>query len=196
MIWKASIDLTRALVASMGQHDPVDGLVACLQLRSTALTVGAPVEPDLDAVIADFAAMVDERGLQTVDPLGLGGLMMDAGRLAQLGSRAVFDRGALLDVLLAAARGGLEPFVRSGALQLPASRRLAFRELGLAIGLHAIELAGSPSLRDYVPLAEVIESFWLDPAHCTGEAWLEHRDINEVMLATSLLPEGWLEIVP
>jgi hypothetical protein len=89
---------------------------------------------------------------------------------------------------------------------------ISARELGLAIGLHALEvmkvrsglrsaLVGSArresSLRgllDHVPLASAIESNWLDPVHQNTQAWREHRDINEVMLATSLVPEGCLVI--
>src|SRR5665647_1548004 len=35
MYWKMSIDLMRPLVPSMGQHDPLDGLLTCLDLQST-----------------------------------------------------------------------------------------------------------------------------------------------------------------
>ena len=34
MVWKMSIDLTRPLVPSMGQHDPLDGLVTYLELQT------------------------------------------------------------------------------------------------------------------------------------------------------------------
>ena len=36
MTWKMSTDLSRALVPSMGQHDPLDGLITCVQLQATA----------------------------------------------------------------------------------------------------------------------------------------------------------------
>jgi hypothetical protein len=38
-----------------------------------------------------------------------------------------------------------------------------------------------------------IESFWVDPAHQAVESWTEHEDINTVMLATSILPDGYLD---
>ena len=41
------------------------------------------------------------------------------------------------------------------------------------------------------PCAE-IESFWLPPEHRRVRTWLDHEDINDVMLATSLVPEGFL----
>ena len=43
-----------------------------------------------------------------------------------------------------------------------------------------------------LPLAEAIESSWLDRDSRETRSWLEHRDINEVMLATSLAPAGFL----
>ena len=41
-------------------------------------------------------------------------------------------------------------------------------------------------------MADEIESFWRNPEHRNTDAWSVHRDINEVMLATSLAPEGFL----
>jgi hypothetical protein len=45
-------------------------------------------------------------------------------------------------------------------------------------------------------LARAIASTWRTPANRTGRGWREHRDINEVMLATSLAPDGWLGPAP
>jgi len=39
MYWKMSTDLSRPLVPSMGQHDPLDGYVTAAQLRRTAAGV-------------------------------------------------------------------------------------------------------------------------------------------------------------
>ncbi len=208
MVWKMSIDLSRPLVPSMGQHDALDGLVTCAQLQATARELGVEgAGPDMTDLIADFATMVAGRDLSTADPLGLGGLLTDAARIAQLIPRDVPD-GELLETLLASALEGLPTFLRQGDLRRPAALRLAFRELGLAIGLRAIGLlearfraaaASRPSmlalltkLETAAPLAEIIESFWLDPAPQQSATWSEHRDINEVMLATTLVPEGFL----
>lgn len=43
-------------------------------------------------------------------------------------------------------------------------------------------------------LREEIEAFWLDPAHREERTWQEHRDINDVMLATCLGPEAFLKV--
>jgi hypothetical protein len=53
MYWKMSIDLSRPLVPVMGQHDPLDGYVTCLQLRATASASSAPApSPALEAETA------------------------------------------------------------------------------------------------------------------------------------------------
>jgi hypothetical protein len=206
MVWKMSTDLSRPLVASMGQHDPLDGLITCVQLETTAaLRARAAEGPNLQRAVADFAAMIDGSDLQTEDPLGLGGLLADAYRVAQLMARGAFEDGILLKRLLAVARAGLVHYSQHGDWQQPASRRLAFRELGLAVGLAAIERLqkdtneGSEELRarvhalsSHVGFRASIVSSWLDPEHQRVRTWSEHRDINEVMLATSLVPDGFL----
>jgi hypothetical protein len=202
MYWKLSIDLSRPLVASMGQHDPLDGLVTSAQLEATAAGRG----PSLGAAIADFAAMVDARALATGDPLGIGGLLVDAYRVAQLEQQGARDFG-LLAPLLEAARAGLRHYVAQPDLRLAAPRRLAFREFGLAIGLAALERDDWPAARPavrasidrlsrYGPLRTEIEAFWLQREHRRVDSWLEHANINDVMLATSLQPEGFLVIAP
>jgi hypothetical protein len=51
-------------------------------------------------------------------------------------------------------------------------------------------------LSPYVPLRAEVEKFWSQPAHRRVDGWLEHSDINDVMLATSLRPEGFLVLRP
>jgi hypothetical protein len=41
-------------------------------------------------------------------------------------------------------------------------------------------------------LQDAITHFWLDPESRATALWREHQDINEVMLATALLPDGVL----
>ena len=206
LFWKMSIDLSRPLVASMGQHDAVDGLITCAQLRATATALkGGETGPSLEAELAGFAAMSEPDHWATADPLGLGGLLMDAGRVAQIRTPDGAVNDELLRSLLAAAAEGLHHPAVEEELRGPASHRLAFRELGLSIGLHALPLlegTGSPGTRALVAalgptrrLGPAIESFWLDPEHRRAATWAEHRNINEVMLATSLSPDGCLRLV-
>lgn len=213
MYWKASIDLSRPLVTSMGQHDPLDGLVTYEHLDASARAIGSTTQgPSLAEAIADFAVMIDPDSLATPDPLGLGGILVDAFFLGQLVDRPTgAERDELAGSLLDAALVGLSHYARQPDRHSSADRRLAFRELGLAIGLSAIEMmsrdvrrgadrlgAGSylgsriASLLRYLPLRDDIESLWLQPTNRRVDTWLDHEDINEVMLATSLAPEGFL----
>jgi hypothetical protein len=216
MYWKMSIDLQRPLVASMGQHDPLDGYITYVQLLSTAAGLPqADASPKLKDEIRQVQAMIVAGDLGTDDPLGIGGLLMDAYRMEQLQRQEAAMDSRLLETVLAAALAGLRSYAASGELQLPAEHRLAFRELGLAIGLHAVRLMGeAPShdptqfpmtngvrlrlreLMQYVPMGERIEAFWRAPEHRRSLTWSEHRDINEVMLATSLTPEGFIVLPP
>ena len=216
MYWKMSIDLTRPLVASMGQHDPLDGYITDLQLRSTAARLPASVGgPNLEPEISGLAAMVQAGEWATADPLGLGSLLVDAYRLHQLRQQGDLADDGLLETLLTDSLAGLRHYAGGGELRLPAEHRLAFRELGLAIGLQAAERmwhadegdkTGSAArsgvharlraLRQYAPLGHNIISFWRDPQHRQASTWSEHRDINEVMLATTLGPDGFLVLLP
>jgi hypothetical protein len=210
MFWKMSIDLSRPLVASMGHHDPLDGWLTCVQLQVSASRLAeSTAGPALTDAALDFAQMSAQRDFSTTDPLGLGGLLTDAHRAQQLLQRgAVLERGLVSQLLLAAARG-LARYVRLGELRAPAARRLAFRELGLAIGISALELltgdlcanpvpsddalpAAIEAVSSYSALGAQIRAFWSQAEHRDTSSWTQHRDINDVMLATSLVPEGFL----
>lgn len=201
MVWKMSIDLSRPLVPAMGLHDPLDGFVTCTQLQSTASRMPDPVSgPSVDDEVAGFAAMVDPSRLATSDPLGIGGLLVDAARLAQLKADDARAHRELIERLLVSALDGLTAY-GDDDLRRPANLRLGFRELGLAIGLDAVELtsrladfSAGKSLLRYLPIRDEIETFWSDPENRRSPTWTEHRDINEVMLATSLVPEGFASL--
>jgi hypothetical protein len=89
--------------------------------------------------------------------------------------------------------------------------RLAFRELGLSIGLHALARLDAlfaqrwrrfsnglrlrrqiADLQRFRSLRAPIEEFWLDTNNRRSAGWTDHRDINTVMLASSLMPDGFL----
>jgi hypothetical protein len=50
------------------------------------------------------------------------------------------------------------------------------------------------ALASYTSLIARIERVWLDPANREAESWTAHRDINMVMLATSLAPDGYVKL--
>ncbi len=199
MVWKLSVDLSRPLVDIMGQHDPLDGLVTCLQLDATAHAIGAPLLPPLDAAITEYTALVDHEALSTADPLGLGALLVAAWRLAQLPAA---PPGLLLAIIEATATG-LEFYAGLHDVAQPPARRLAFRELGLAIGLAAYARiprealpadtrAACARIERHAGLRDQIETFWLRHEHRELPSWIEHTDINDVMLATCLCPDGFV----
>ncbi len=216
MHWKMSIDLTRALVPSMGQHDPLDGYISNLQLSATAAALTQPPPgPNLEDETRQYATMLRRGELATADPLGIGGLLIDAYRVQQLIQQGAQPDEQLLNRLLDAALTGLQHYTQGGELQLPAKHRLAFRELGLAIGLHAVERmqqaadnehahattsaqqrAQLQTLMQYLPLRDEIETTWRNPEQQRATTWIAHQDINEVMLATSLAPDGFLVLLP
>lgn len=213
MYWKMSIDLRRPLVPSMGQHDPLDGLLTYSELQVAAGDCARAAWPGLDAGIAELAVICREMNWATDDPLGIGGLLADAWRMAQLIAKDGFRETDLLENVLASALDGLHAFAADNPLKYRAAYRLAFRELGLAIGLKSIvklqgwlaenhDRLGKESLlprqvtalAGYLPLADIIERFWLDGKNRDTDSWLEHREINMVMLATCLAPEEFLTI--
>lgn len=123
-----------------------------------------------------------------------------------------FNHPELLENLLKSSLAGLQTVVLRGELQQPASYRLPFREFGLCIGLQAVQrfqqsLKQKPglylnhtqlcqiaeALMQYQPLQKDIVNFWKNQVNQT-ETWEQHLDINSVMLATSLAPDGFLSI--
>ncbi len=214
MYWKMSIELSRPLVHSMGQHDPLDGFITCNQLQLTPANASEKSRwPDLNGEIADMAGICEGKSWATDDPLGIGGLLCDAYKVAQLIIKENFEQTELMKTLLESSQVGLASYARTNSLDLPADYRLAFRELGLSIGVRAIErLHGLieensnlfnkkyslnsllETLMRYAPLIETIEKFWLERTRRKANSWMDHQDINMVMLATSLAPDGFLTL--
>jgi hypothetical protein len=198
----------------MGQHDPLDGLVTYNELLFAATRDFGIVTTT--ALGQDIEEMTDiSRSLQmaTDDPLGIGGLLSDSLMLIRIAVEGGPVYTGLLGTILDAALSGLDAFTRAGSLELPTRYRLPFRELGLSIGLAGIEempgwIGNNPeifgrtdqilqrvrALQDFVPMKEKIEQFWLKEENHTSVTWTDHRDINTVMLATSLAPDGFLGI--
>jgi hypothetical protein len=214
LYWKMNVDLTYPVVTSIGHHDPLDGHVTLLEI-DRSLPQGDRGQPalDLSNELSTLKPLCIGRDWATDDALGIGGLLFDACRLMQLSSdndREFID--ATLTSLLEASHIGLRHFLGSDTLQENAAQRLAFRELGLSIGVHAIPLIlkrlgqsgrvelssrTKPLIVDLervVQLADAIEDFWLHPAHRRTRRWQDHDNINLVMLASSLMPDGVLRL--
>jgi len=206
--WKMSTDLSRPLVFAMGSHDVLDGFITFREVQNAVTTTSA-AEMNIPEGIDSLAALAQDRDWATDDPLGLGGLLFDACRLCRLFEEET--DADLLEALLDGCSRGLASFLRARPLARPASHRLAFRELGLAIGLKAVATIASEikqrSFYNRVALrgatdwllrheslsAEIVDD-WLSPARQQDESWRAHQDINDVMLATALIPDTFLSI--
>ena len=209
-----STDLSRPLVPAIGLHDALDAFITFREaqhaLAKSSTNAGVA---DLSLAIESLSALCQHRNWMTDDPLGLGGLLFDAGRLCQLLVNEQFDDAHLLEEILEACRNGLTEFLAGRSLNQPVSHRLAFRELGLAIGLKALPIISDAIENDsgpfenrtalqrivdllfqYESLSQDIISVWLPHAQSRDQIWQSHQDINDVMLATALVPEMFLSV--
>lgn len=212
MYWKMSIDLSRPVVHSMGQHDPLEGFITYSELQVTYREAFGQ-SLDLRAEIADMARICRDQSWFTDDPLGIGCLLSNASIIAQVMIIGGLEYSVLLKSVLDSALLGMESFTENDPLKFPAEYRLAFRELGLSIGLKGMKnllrfIKNNPdvfslgsslkalveALIEYVPISEKIEQFWLNGENRHSSNWIEHREINMVMLATSIVPEGFFLI--
>jgi len=212
-----SIDLSRPLVASSGAHDPLDGWIAALELRSAArqLEIDAGALRRITAIMRRTCEPIPT--FASRDPLGVGGLLGAVAALVELeGSSAPSDRllvdecgiagDPIVDRLLSDAARSLAAFVTSGELERPLMARLGFREIGLALGVRTLERALRATSAELPAeastldrrrraarlvadpgLARRIEDVWRSPSARAVPAFRDHRDIGEVMLAASLL---------
>jgi len=212
LFWKMSIDLTRPLVPSTGLHDPLDAYITYNEIDGCAARFSNESgTQSLSAEVSETAAMIEGQHWHTDDLLGLGGLLFDASRAIQLTVTGQMENAELAIALVRTANESLASCAANMPFNHPGEYRLAFRELGLAIGLRAVrkmqenagrnpELFGNrllqrlEEMRKYVPLVEVIEDFWCLPANQAERSWLDHLDISKVMLATSLLPDEFLAV--
>jgi len=127
----------------MGLHDALDGFVTFREVQHVVSKTRAKASNDLTATVKSLSNLCRSRDWSTSDPLGIGGLLFDACRFAQPPQRH-YDDG-LVEAIENAYDTGIRAFVASQLLIRPVSQRLAFRELGLAIGLRAIPIIIGPT---------------------------------------------------
>ena len=208
--WKMSTDLSRPLVSSSGLHDALDGFITFQEVLHADAKSPDIRATDLDEAIESLSVVCQQRDWTTDDPLGLGGLLFDACRLCQLIGEQRLGDAHLLEQIIDGCRQGLRALLAGGHLNLPPLHRLAFRELGLAIGLRALPVIASitksrigskPGLQraielllPYQSLAGDIILVWLPYAQHPDKNWRAHQDINDVMLATALIPDLFLSV--
>lgn len=221
MYWKMSVDLSRPQVSSMGQQDPLDGYITYNELQAAAWNFkNTPDLPDISPEIKDMTQICRDMSWVTDDPLGIGGLLSDSLKVAQIivqnpnfNGKIDTNYEKLLLNMVESAWISLKYYLRSNPQDLPAIYRLAFREMGLSIGIkgvkylhdileanenrfkqHSILKQNIESILDYVPVGISLENFWLNNKNRKSATWTGHREINMVMLATSVAPCGFLSI--
>lgn len=193
MYWKMDTTLSRPMVASTGAHDPLEGMI-CAKNIQLAIPERANA---IDHLIRELEELCRGRDWATSDALGIGGLLLNTVRAAEIISEneslisAVKPKKLLEDSLYS-----LQLFETGFDQRQQASRRLAFREGGLALGVRTLHGTTEgvkaqhlqwDQLQKHLWLAETIEDFWLDPVNQEAGTWKEHLDINTVTLACSLL---------
>jgi hypothetical protein len=193
MYWKMSTDLSRPLVKSMGAHDPMEGLIYALTILERVPEKASQLQP----IIKDLTDCCQGLDWSTTDPLGLGGLLLNIARLADLHVKNV-DVPACIrpKKVFTDSLHGLEAYRQIYNRHLHARQRLAFRECGLSLGLRVLmgfkEKAlkadlNVDKLNEFVFLADEIEEFWMNPQNQNSLTWTEHLNINAVTLAASLV---------
>jgi hypothetical protein len=212
--WKMSTDLSRPLVRTSGLNDALDGHITFREVQHAIAKV--PDHPEVSGFnqAAEALFALCQRGEWTTDdPLGVGGLLFDACRLSQLACQEQACEPRLLQALLQGCCNSLTLLLRGGYLNRPTQHRLAFRELGLAIGLRALPIIANavgknrstfenrPALHQtidlllpYEALSDEIIGLWLQHAEHPHESWKAYQDINEVMLATAIVPDTFLSV--
>jgi len=213
MYWKMSIDLKRPLVRSMGQHDPLDGFVTYKETAVNATNFDTTKYEllNFNKEINEIKLICGGMDMRTTDPLGIGGLLSDATRVTQLMVKGSIKKTKFLENILLSTLVSLRSYLTNNPTEYPVEYRLAFRELGLSIGLNGLKIIKNcfdenpeiftPDLKEillrimnFSNIAQTIEEFWIDTENQKSMNWRDHQDINTVMLATSLAPEGFLRI--
>ncbi|KAF2099614.1 hypothetical protein NA57DRAFT_55567 [Rhizodiscina lignyota] len=130
MVWKMAMDLSKPLVHSEGNLDPIDGYVTFRLLQST----NGPDSTILQDEIADYEKIVQTKWehYSSSDPLDLGMTLWTshwhaAGKDAEAWASGLCER----------AERDLKSLVKRGYFERNIERRLAFREFGTCLGMRA-----------------------------------------------------------
>jgi len=194
MVWKMNVDLTRAMVESMGAHDPLEGLI-CV---NSAIEAVPGSKPELKDFKEDLEIICRNMNWVTDDALGIGGLLLNTTRTAEMKqNKKMLPASIRPESLYLESLAGLQ--VYSNHIYKPnsaARSRLAFRECGLCLGfrtLHGLKNQFGEldinlnKLEEYHSMTNEIEEFWMNDSNQEAKTWTEHLDINAVTLASTLL---------
>lgn len=172
MVWKIAVDMSRPLVSSEGNLDPIDGYIIMKILQAAA----TEDDPKLDGEIEDYRRVMERKGEKFIsdDMLDLGMSLWSAQWLwdkekwaADLQQRCLKQ----LESLLNQGEHGREPSVY----------RLAFRDFGACMGI-ACSPGASPSMKYQVE--ELIKRWETALASTPSDL----KPITQVMYAAALIP--------
>lgn len=214
MIWKMSMDLSRPLVNSEGNLDPIDGYVTFRLLQSTASAAGDG-DDILEEEIADYRRVMDRKGEHFVsqDPLDLGMTLWTAHWFSKTESWALrlvtrcfeqlcgFNLGLLLPHIGLGYQNTLTAFTADDLFEInrylerSIRFRLAFREFGTCMGLQCESEQTTEKDRavDFKTWSDAIIVAWDPYMELSASAGLtpaDLRPITRVMYASALIPGG------
>ncbi|RMJ21529.1 hypothetical protein PHISP_07598, partial [Aspergillus sp. HF37] len=178
MVWKMAMDLSRPLVASEGNLDPIDGYVIFCLLQAAAIqnNDGAVLEQE----IKDYRQVMQRKGEHFVssDPLDLGMTLWTAHWLSDKEDWAArLSRRCFEQVY--------DLFEINRYLERNIKYRLAFREFGTCLGALCQD---SEDLKVY---ADAIVTAWDPYMELSISAGMDPDDlrpITRVMYASALIP--------
>jgi hypothetical protein len=166
MVWKVSIDRSRAVVPHPGNLDPFDGYVTYRVVQSLAedpSVLNSEIEELKQFVMAKYSKYSSD------DPLDLGEALWIA---------HFFVEEDWAKYVKSVSLASLEFLWRAGYFQQPTSHRLAFREFGTTISLQVT----TDTPKEWHSRVQHIHEVW------APKIWKRDRDITPVMYCTSLLP--------
>ncbi|OJD25700.1 hypothetical protein ACJ73_02931 [Blastomyces percursus] len=177
MVWKVAMDLSRPLVASEGNLDPMDGYVVFRLLQASAIKNGDG--EILKEEIGDYKKVMARKGdyFVTRDPLDLGMTLWTAHWFAGRESWAdrVAERYRLFD--------------DNHFLEMNLRYRLAFREFGICLGIGCITYReASNNAEEFCNRSEEIITQW--EKHMSSLTPEDLKPITRVMYSTALIPGG------
>ncbi|PSN60851.1 hypothetical protein BS50DRAFT_448707, partial [Corynespora cassiicola Philippines] len=183
MYWKMTMDLEKPLVRSEGNLDPVDGLVVYRLLQQTDGGDSEVLAEEID----DYHRIVQAKwqGYSSSDPLDLGMTLWTAHWSQDTWAIGLVDR----------AEHAIEDLWQSAHFMRATTRRLAFRDFGLAMGIKCgLNSRGS---KRWTERADSVVSAWeqsgvvpdVKSNHAAGpNAGLDLQPITQVMYCAALIP--------
>ncbi|KAJ5748304.1 uncharacterized protein N7511_010000 [Penicillium nucicola] len=186
MVWKMNMDLTKALVASEGNLDPIDGYVVFRLLQASSVESGDGEV--LAEEISDYKRVLKRKGEHYVssDPLDLGMTLWTAHWFSEREAWAAELAGRCFEQMY-------NLFEINRYLERNIKFRLAFREFGTCMGIECQAKQANEKERavDLKTFSAAIIAAWdpyMELAIADDLTPEDLRPITRVMYAAALIP--------